>query len=64
MEDIRDKRRGQRHIALTYGTLLRHNAAIEWTTVNAAIKRRWPRGLVRVKTMAWKFAGGGSDERP
>ncbi len=26
-----------------------------WTDINAAISERWPRGLNRVKVMAWKI---------
>ena len=29
---------------------------IDWTTINKAIVTRWPKGLLRVKTMAWKKA--------
>jgi hypothetical protein len=57
MEELADRRMGQRTVALTYAYIIRQEPNADWPTINAAIMARW-RGrtaLVRVKTMAWKW---------
>lgn len=51
-----DKRMKQADVASTYGLAIRDEGTVpvDWARVNAAIRNRWPRGLVRVKTLAWK----------
>jgi hypothetical protein len=46
----------QADVALTYALALRDESlvAVDWARMNAAIRNRWPRGLNRVKEMAWK----------
>ena len=45
----------QRDVASTYGLAIRDEAdvPVDWKRANAAIVRRWPKGLARVKKMAW-----------
>lgn len=43
----------QRQVAQTYALGLRSSWPTDWARVNAAILARWPKGLERVKTMAW-----------
>ncbi len=45
----------QRDVASTYGLAIRDEShvRVDWGRVNAAIMRRWPKGLARVKKMAW-----------
>ena len=43
----------QRQIAQTYALGLRSTWPTDWARVNAAIMARWPKGLERIKTMAW-----------
>ena len=46
----------QKSVALSYALALRDEASVpvDWGRVNAAIRKRWPKGLERVKGMAWK----------
>lgn len=32
------------------------SSRVDWKAVNAAILRRWPKGLERIKKLAWKMA--------
>jgi hypothetical protein len=43
----------QKQIAQTYALGLRSSWPTDWARVNAAILKRWPKGLNRVKEMAW-----------
>lgn len=43
----------QRQVAQSYALGLRSSWPTDWARVNAAILRRWPKGLVRIKEMAW-----------
>jgi hypothetical protein len=45
----------QRDVALTYALAMRDElyVTVDWKRANAAILARWPRGLERVKNMAW-----------
>jgi hypothetical protein len=59
LEDILalvDARTTQRVVAVAYRLMIVHpDRKDEWfSTANAAIQKRWPKGLVRVKEMAWK----------
>lgn len=58
-----DKAMGQRDVALTYALAIRDEdaVAVDWKRANAAIVARWPKGLERVKKLAWshfKIASG------
>lgn len=53
---IRDEiKRGctQREIAQTYALGLRSSWPTDWKKVNAMILERWPKGLERIKNLAW-----------
>ena len=43
----------QKQIAQTYALALRSSWPTDWTRVNKAILAKWPRGLERIKKMAW-----------
>lgn len=43
----------QRQVAQTYALGLRSSAKTDWAKVNALIVARWPKGLDRIKKMAW-----------
>ncbi len=45
----------QKDVALTYAMAIRdeNSVSVDWHRVNAAIRNRWPKGLDRVKQMAW-----------
>lgn len=45
----------QADVALTYALAIRdeEHVPVDWKRANAAILKRWPRGLERVKKMAW-----------
>lgn len=45
----------QRDVALTYALAMRDERVVpvDWKRANEAILKRWPRGLERVKKMAW-----------
>ena len=43
----------QRSIAMTYALALQSTWKTDWPRVNAAITKRWPNGLERIKRMAW-----------
>lgn len=50
----------QRQIAQTYALALRSSWPTDWAKVNAMILAKWPKGLTRIKEMAWSgkcFAG-------
>ncbi len=46
----------QKDVALTYAIAIRDQdvVPVDWPRANAAITKRWPKGLVRVKEMAWR----------
>ena len=43
----------QRSVAMTYALALRSSWPTDWRRVNAAIVARWPKGLDRIKRLAW-----------
>lgn len=43
----------QRQIAQTYALGIRSSWPTDWKRVNAAISAKWPKGLERIKKMAW-----------
>lgn len=48
----------QKSVALTYALAMHaeeHGVPVDWARANAAIRNRWPKGLVRVKEMAWRL---------
>lgn len=45
----------QPDIAQTYAMALVSSWPTDWAVVNAAIVKRWPKGLERVKKLAWKI---------
>lgn len=60
LDMIPDKHLNQRDIATVYALALRSSErkTIDWLAVNTAILQRWPKGLTRVKELAWKIAEG------
>jgi len=55
--EIADPRMHQRDVAMTYrlAMLSSERASIDWAKVNQAILKRWPKGLTRIKEMAWRM---------
>jgi hypothetical protein len=45
----------QDQIAQTYAMGIVSTYPTDWPRVNAAISAKWPKGLERVKTKAWKI---------
>lgn len=48
----------QKSVAMTYALAMsaeKHGVPVDWKRANAAIAARWPKGLVRVKELAWKL---------
>ncbi len=43
----------QKQIAQTYRLAMQSSWPTDWARVNQAILKRWPKGLQRVKEMAW-----------
>lgn len=43
----------QRQIAQTYALGIRSSWPTDWGRVNRAILAKWPKGLERIKKMAW-----------
>ena len=43
----------QRQIAQTYALALMSSWPTDWAKVNAMILAKWPKGLTRIKEMAW-----------
>ena len=43
----------QRQIAQTYALAIRSSWPTDWAKVNAMIVAKWPKGLTRIKEMAW-----------
>lgn len=43
----------QRDVAKAYALALRSDWPTDWGRVNSAIRQRWPKGLERVKKLAW-----------
>lgn len=59
-----DKIFKQADVALTYALAMRDEdiVPVDWKRANAAILKRWPRGLLRVKKKAWAhFQKPGTD---
>jgi hypothetical protein len=49
----------QKSVALIYAFLIQQEQmTADWRRINAAIIERWPKGLARVKEMAWKIEEG------
>lgn len=48
----------QKSVALTYALGLRSSWPTDWKRVNAAITKRWPKGLGSVKKLAWAIHEG------
>lgn len=59
-QECADKAMKQKDVALTYALAIRDEDAVpvDWKRANAAIVKRWPKGLVRVKELAWKLFQG------
>ncbi len=53
----------QSHVAMTYAMALVSTWPTDWKAVNAAIVKRWPKDLERVKKMAWKIVEDKKRER-
>lgn len=51
-----DRAMTQKDVALTYALAIRDEdvVPVDWHRANAAIRNRWPKGLERVKKLAWK----------
>jgi len=45
----------QKDVALTYAMALASTWPTDWVRVNKAILAKWPKGLKRIKEMAWKL---------
>lgn len=43
----------QRQVAQSYALALQSSWPTDWKRVNEAIARRWPKGLERIKRLAW-----------
>lgn len=43
----------QKEVARTYALALRTMDSVDWKRINKAIVGRWPKGLERVKNLAW-----------
>lgn len=43
----------QKQIAQTYALALKSSWPTDWGRVNRAIMAKWPKGLKRIKEMAW-----------
>lgn len=48
----------QADVAKTYALALRSAVPQDWKRVNAAIVKRWPKGLARIKASAWRKVEG------
>lgn len=48
----------QASVAKTYALALRSEWPTDWGRVNRAILAKWPRGLQRIKTSAWRKVEG------
>lgn len=53
IEDEINQGLSQKQIAQTYALALRSSWPTDWKRVNEAILARWPKGLERIKRMAW-----------
>lgn len=51
----------QKDVASLYAMALVSTWKTDWLRANNAIAARWPKGLERVKTMAWKMAENGGN---
>jgi hypothetical protein len=53
------RKMSQEDAAHAYACLIANDfSLVNWPRVNDAIRERWPKGLVRVKTKAWKIIEG------
>lgn len=54
----------QADVAQTYALALRDmdTVPVDWKAANAAIVARWPKGLERVKKLAWKILENGGQK--
>ncbi len=51
----------QLDVAKSYGLAIlgmNNGEAYNWARMNRAIETRWPKGLMRVKKLAWEFVEG------
>jgi len=58
MREIAMPETTQKSLAMTYAMAICSSEAkdqVDWRKVNEAITARWPKGLLRVKEMAWKI---------
>ncbi len=62
-EECADPKVHQKSVALSYAFALRVPSwrwpCVDFRRINAAILHRWPKGLERVKNMAWKIVEEG-----
>lgn len=59
--ECKEPRCTQLSVALSYAFAMRSQALgefIDWGRANAAIRERWPKGLYRVKALAWDIYEG------
>lgn len=56
VDECKNPQMRQADVALTYALAIRDEDAVpvDWVRVNEAIRRRWPKGLDRVKKLAWR----------
>ena len=57
-----DPRMKQRDVAMTYALATRDEryVPVDWPRAHDAIRKRWPKGLDRVKTLAWRISDPGA----
>ena len=58
--NVLNRNKQQFDIAILYSILIRKYVGQSriWPQVNSIVKQRWPKGLKRVKTLAWKIYEG------
>lgn len=55
LEELTQKGITQDSVAITYAFIMAQEGnAADWPKLNAAIRAKWPKGLVRIKQRAWK----------
>ncbi len=54
----------QKQLAQTYALALVSTWPTDWARVNNAILAKWPKGLNRIKTWAWKIAESRGQWKP
>ena len=60
-ELLADRKARHWDVAKVYALLVgaeRLGAIVDWKDINAQLQQRWPKGLVRVKRMAWRIVEG------